>query len=88
MTALGAKLLCQVHEIGCHGLKCRIRGEIWHVVWALLQWTRDKGRLHPLRLGGMQVFLMRCDHHHLVALEPEYPDRHLVGARIGIVCLD
>ncbi len=39
MTALGAKLLRQVHEIGRHDLKGRIGGEIWHVVWALLQWN-------------------------------------------------
>src|SRR2546430_422058 len=37
MSALGAKLPGQVHEIGRHDLKCRIRGEIWYVVWAMLQ---------------------------------------------------
>jgi hypothetical protein len=31
---------------------CKIR----HVVGTMLQGTRDKGRLHALRLGGAQVF--------------------------------
>ncbi len=59
MTAfcLGAKLLRQVHEIGRYDLKGWVRGEVRQMVWAVLQWTRNKGRLHSFfdHIGGTQV---------------------------------
>ncbi len=88
MIASRAELLRQVYEIGGHDFKSCVRDEIRHVVGTMLQWTRNEGGLHALRLGCAQVFLVGRDHHHLVALEPEQPDRHLVDARIGFVGLD
>src|SRR4051812_48133110 len=87
MVVYCAKLLRQVHEICRHDLKCRVRGEIWHIVRTSLQWTQDKGGLHSLGLGSAQVPLMGGDHHHLVATQSEEVDRHLVGTGIGFVGL-
>jgi hypothetical protein len=88
MTASGAKLARQVHEIGGDDLTGRIRGEIRHVMWTMLQRARDKSSLHPLCLGGAEILLVGGNHHHLITLQPEQVDRHLVGARIGLVGLD
>ena len=88
MSASCAELLRQVHKIGGQDVKRCVGDEIRHEVGTMLQWTRDEGGLHALRLGGAQVFLVGRDQHHLVALEPEQPDRHLVDARIGFIGLD
>ena len=64
---LDAELLRQIQEVGRHDLKCRIRGQIWHVLWTVLQVPCNEARIHPLRLGSSQIVLVSGTHHDLMA---------------------